>query len=120
MAMNAVSGNGVGGASGVLSASALDKFQQIRDLAKKKLDGVDNRTKLSDLLIQKKAEFSGVKVPPQKMVSTAADFLSGNKVRTEFKAANGGQGVSSAYGRAGGLEKTDTKPKLGRFVDFTA
>jgi hypothetical protein len=128
MALNGIGGNAAG--------SALDKFQQIRDQAKKKLDGADNRTKLTDLLKLKQTELAtggtavkgaqaGVQMPkaPTARIasgptgagaSSAASFLGGGQ------ASPGGQGVSSAYGRAGGLEKTDPKPKLGRYVDFMA
>lgn len=126
MALNGIGGNGAG--------SALDKFQQIRDQAKKKLDGADNRTRLTDLLKLKQTELgangtavkgaqAGAQMPKAPMgriapgpsaASPAANFLGGGQ------ASHGGQGVSSAYGRAGGLEKTDPKPKLGRYVDFMA
>ncbi|GEM_PF-2690266 len=157
MALNGIGGNG--------SGSALDRFQQIRDQAKKKLDGADNRTRLTDLLKLKQSELgaggsvkgpqAGVQAPKTPAArglfgsqsagaSTAAGFLGGGQalkgigtqgtgtqgvgaqgsgtqgVGAQGSGTQGVLGVSSAYGRAGGLEKTDPKPKLGRYIDFMA
>lgn len=95
----------VGGIGGE-GASPLDRFQQIRDLARKRMDeppatgGGDSRARAADLLKRKQAEL-------------------GQGIADRPRPAAGTTGVS-AYGRAGGTEKADPKPRLGRYIDLTA
>ena len=110
--------NGIGGGD---AGSALERFQALRDSAKKKLDGAESQTSLADLIKRKQAELnnggasaartSAERIPPK----PAAPAASGNP----FSAGAGLLG-SSAYGRTGGIQKQDPKPTLGRHVDFMA
>ena len=80
----------IGGSS---AASALEKFQAIRDSAKKRMDGADTRVRLTDLVQQKQVQLGLVKDVP---------------------------GMSAAYGRGAVSEKSDPQPRLGRYIDFKA
>jgi hypothetical protein len=90
--------NGIGGQNSDSAALALERFQAIRDQAKKKIEGADNRARLADTVKQKQVELK----------------LGGN-LTTPPKPIE-----PQAYGRAGAMEKTDLRPKLGRYIDFMA
>lgn len=109
--------NGIGGGEG---GSALERFQALRDSAKKKLDGTESQTNLAELIKRKQAEInnggavaartSAERIPPK----PAAPAATGNP----YSAGDGLLGA--AYGRTGGVQKQDPKPTLGRHVDFMA
>jgi hypothetical protein len=124
----ALGGIGRDGATAPSGASPLDRFQQARDLARRKIDGDESRNRLADLLQKKQAELGGVGAQPQatrlaaaagaasparKMEAPAADFLAGGN----GPAAPGGL---AAYGRGGAAEKPKAGPMLGRYIDLTA
>lgn len=94
----------VGGIGGE-GAASLDRFQQIRDLARKRMEdppatrGDDSRARAADLLKRKQAELGqGIADRPRQALVAG----------------------TAAYGRAGGTEKADPKPRLGRYIDLTA
>src|SRR5688500_5352449 len=88
-------------------ASPLDRFQQIRDLARKKIDGDENRTRLADLLRKKQAERGrGAALDrPQAAPRAAAAHGMEPPAGGIAPALLGGAGGPAAYGRAGGLER---------------
>jgi hypothetical protein len=105
--------DGIGGGD---AGSALERFQRIRDSARKKLEGADRQANLADLVRRKQSELgagSGV------ASRSPADRVAPGPALTQGAQAGGAQ-PAAAYGRAGGLEKPDPKPRLGRFVDFMA
>ena len=87
------------GISGTGAAAALEKFQAIRDIAKKRMEGGDSRIRLTDLVQKKQLEMGLEQASP-----------GGSAVSS----------VSAVYGRAGAAEKPDPHPKLGRYIDFRA
>lgn len=106
--------DGIGGGS----ASPLDRFQQIRDLAKRKLDAEDSRTKLAEVLKRKQAQLGGL--APDRPQGPQGSQAAG---RSAAAAAAGGiaaAGGLSAYGRANAAGKPDPRPGLGRHIDLTA
>ncbi len=102
-------------------ANALEKFQAIRDQAKKKIDGDDNRIKLADLLKQKQNEFkAGAPSKADDLVGMVEKFKNDlGALSSSSKGLMGAQAFSG-YGRAGATEKSDPKPMLGRYIDFMA
>lgn len=112
MALGGIGGNG---------ASPLDRFQQARDLARRKIDGEDNRARLADLLKQKQAQLgSGLAAGGQPAAQAGAASAPAVGGALGFPAAIGGMGGASAYGRTAGAQKPDPRPGLGRFIDLTA
>lgn len=121
--------NGIGSQGG----SPLEKFQQARDLARKKLESpasgpADGFAKLAELLARKQAEL-GVpgKAAPKKGASAAQAFAPASRANeVPVRPGPGGAdakpalNIPATYGRAGAPEKADPKPKLGRYVDFMA
>jgi hypothetical protein len=118
--------NGVGGGD---AGSALERFQAIRDSAKKKLAGADGQASLADLIKRKQSELGtgsgaaasaaglAARTSAERIPSKpAAPPIPGNAAPAGAQGATG----SSAYGRSGGLQKQDPKPTLGRHVDFMA
>lgn len=117
---------------GIGEGSALDRFQQVRDLAKKKLDaasspfGDDPRARAAELLRKKQAELGQGVAPdrPQAAMGAAAPRQAGAPAaKMEFPRSGSipaGTGGMAAYGRAGGTERPDPKPSLGRYIDLTA
>lgn len=107
--------NGIGAGAG-----ALERFQAIRDLAKKKLEEADGQTNLADLIKRKQLEFgTGIaarptaeRIPPGQVVSA----FPGNAA----SAALLGPAGPAGYGRSGSLQKQNPKPTLGRHIDFMA
>ncbi|MEO7427502.1 MAG: hypothetical protein ABI036_20115 [Fibrobacteria bacterium] len=102
--------NGIGGGD---AGSALERFQAIRDSAKKKLEGGDGASGLAELIKRKQLELgdgginnrsAAERIPPRPAAIASA--------------ASGATGPG--YGRAGGAQKQDSKPTLGRHVDFMA
>lgn len=118
--------NGIGGGD---AGSALERFQRIRDSAKKKLEGEDRQADIAGLVKRKQAELgvgsgaaaagNGASARPA-AERPATGQVAGNAVNQAPAAGAAGAVSASAYGRAGGLEKPDPKPRLGRFVDFMA
>jgi hypothetical protein len=124
---------GVGGDAG----SALERFQALRDSAKKKLEVTDEKTNLADLIKRKQAEMgtggkvaasgagavsatvtrtSAERIPPKPAAAPASSALAALATGGSAPGAK----ISGAYGRAGAPEKQDTRPILGRHVDFMA
>jgi hypothetical protein len=111
---------------GAQGGSPLEKFQQARNMARKKIDGEDGKAKLAELLARKQAELGGelggaakpqaapMRPPSAARSSAAAIFpgLGGDP--------DSGVTAPAGYGRKGSIEKQDPKPKLGRYVDFMA
>jgi hypothetical protein len=105
---------------GSQGGSPLEKFQQARDLARKKLDGEDSRAKLAELLSRKQAEIGGVSAKPKP--APAEQRAKASAIFPGLTGADAKPPVAgpAGYGRAGATEKPDPKPKLGRYVDFMA
>lgn len=113
-------------------ASALDRFQQIRDLARKKLDapsatpGDDPRARLADVLKRKQAELGqGVAADRPGSARGAAAVPRATQAAPAARAyatpaGPGALGALGTYGRAEAAGKTDPKPRLGRYIDLTA
>jgi hypothetical protein len=106
--------DGIGG-----GASALDRFQQARDVARRKLDapapaqGTDGLARLADLLRKKQAELGQ---------GLAADRPRAAAKPSPAGAADAGSAAAAvppAYGRTGATEKA-AGPRLGRYIDLTA
>lgn len=98
------------------AGSALERFQRIRDSARKKLEGEERQAGLTELVRRKQSEIgAGGGIAPR---SPAERVQPAPEAKPAVRAAMG-QSVS-AYGRAGGADNPDPKPKLGRFVDFMA
>ncbi len=121
MSVNRIDSNGNGSGAGMDALVGLEKFQAIRDLAKKKMDGTDNRFRLEDLLKQKHADLGldSVKKPDVPFTKPVGKINSRHNVAGNSAAAKGLQALMN-YGKAGSSEKPDPKPKLGRYVDFMA
>jgi hypothetical protein len=112
----ALGGIGEGG------GSPLDRFQQIRDLAKRKLDAEDSRTRLADVLKRKQAQLGGL-APDRPQGPQGPQAAGRGQAATAAGAAGGiaAAGGLSAYGRAGAAAgKPDPRPGLGRHIDLTA
>ena len=103
-------------AGGGEGASPLEKFQQLRDLAKKKLDGEESRAKLSDL-VRRKQELLGMPGAAQAAASAGAKRAEadGESARPTGTARPPG---TAGYGRSGAPGRADPKPGLGRFIDI--
>jgi hypothetical protein len=100
--------NGIGGGD---AGSALERFQALRDSAKKKLAGEDSQAGLAELIKRKQSELG------------AGGATAGNAARTSAEripSKPAAPPVSGAYGRSGIPQKQDPKPTLGRHVDFMA
>ncbi|MDB5104761.1 MAG: hypothetical protein JWP91_2450 [Fibrobacteres bacterium] len=118
MALNGVGGNG---------GSALERFQAIRDSAKKKIDGEDGQAGLAELIKRKQAQLgtAGIaakptaeRIPPG--LGTAGR-AAGNAGASQAATGNAASMLGPAgYGKTGGLQKQDSRPTLGRHVDFMA
>jgi hypothetical protein len=126
---------GIGGGS-----SALERFQALRDSAKKKIDVGEGRADLAELIKRKQAQMgaggsASAPVPANAAKALAGRILSGlaplggpaanapaSAAAFAAQAAGGNAAPSapSAYGRTGGLQKQDSRPTLGRHVDFMA
>jgi hypothetical protein len=111
----AVSGVGSGG------GNALDRFQQLRGAAQKKLEGADRQTDLAELIRRKQEQLGAGKNP------AAAARYSAERILPEpsagpakSAAAQAAQAPSAAYGRSGVAAKQDAAPRLGQYVDFRA
>jgi hypothetical protein len=128
---------GIGGGGG----SALERFQALRDSAKKKIDVGEGRADLAELIKRKQAQMgsgggASSPVPGNAAKTLAGRILSGlggnlaanasaSIVASGAQAASGNAASAatsgpSAYGRSGGLQKQDSRPTLGRHVDFMA
>jgi len=109
MAMQGIGGGG---------ASPLDRFQQARDLAKRKLDAEDSRTRLAEVLKRKQAQLGGL-APDRPQGAQAAGRGQAASAAGGLAGA-GGLGGLAAYGRAGAQNRPDPRPGLGRHIDLTA
>ena len=126
---------------GIGGGSPLERFQAIRDSAKKKIETTDGQANLADLIKRKQAQMNGVSGAGGKMEvgGGASSPASGNAAKASAErirpglgaAVNGfsGNAASAAaqvipgpagYGRAGALQKQESRPTLGRHVDFMA
>jgi hypothetical protein len=109
MALNGINGGG----------SALERFQALRDSAKKKIDVADGQTGLADLIKKKQIQLgSGGSASP--LVPGNAAKSPAERILSGLGAANPSASAPTGYGRAGGLQKPDSRPTLGRHVDFMA
>jgi hypothetical protein len=134
---------GIGSGGG----SALERFQALRDSAKKKIDVGEGRADLVELIKRKQAQMGAGGGASSPVPGNAAKTLAG-RILSGFaplrgdaanlapasgpalgsQAANGNAASAalaatsgpSAYGRSGGLQKQDSRPTLGRHVDFMA
>lgn len=120
MAMPGIGGNGAGG------ASPLDRFQQLRDAAQKKLESSDRQAGLADLIQRKQKQLGAGGASPGSARSQAerippgSGLPAGPAAPANPGAADAVPAPSSAYGRTGAARKQDTAPRLGRYVDFRA
>jgi hypothetical protein len=133
---------------GIGGGSPLERFQAIRDSAKKKIETTDGQANLADLIKRKQAQMNATGAAGGKMEAGggASSPASGNaakasaeRIRPGLGAANGAQGAAvtnsaggaasagsqvisgpTGYGRAGALQKQESRPTLGRHVDFMA
>jgi hypothetical protein len=127
---------------GIGGGSPLERFQAIRDSAKKKIETTDGQANLADLIKRKQAQLSGkmeVGGGASSPASGNAAKASAERIRPGLGAANGAFGAAvnnnpgnavsagaqgipgpSGYGRAGALQKQESRPTLGRHVDFMA
>lgn len=143
---------------GIGGGSPLERFQAIRDSAKKKLEGAakgaGGQAGLTDLINLKRTQLNGLGGANGKMEAGggASSPVSGNAAKASaerirpglgaairaFGAANGAFGAAvpnsggsasaaaqalsgpTGYGRAGALQKQESRPTLGRHVDFMA
>ncbi len=136
------------GMNGVSGGSPLDRFQAIRDSAKKKIDTGEGQANLADLIKRKQAQLgkapdatgtakgtaptagSAFKALAERILPGFGASLAGASAANGSIAAGlsaqGGSGNAaglngpSGYGRSGGLQKQDSRPTLGRHVDFMA
>jgi hypothetical protein len=119
MALPGIGGNGAGG------GSPLDRFQQLRDAAQKKLESSDRQAGLADLIQRKQKQLGAGAATPGTARSQAERIPPGSGLPAG-SAAPGNPGAAdavpapSAYGRTGAARKQDTAPRLGRYVDFRA
>jgi hypothetical protein len=129
---------GIGNGAG----SALERFQALRDSAKKKIDVGEGRADLAELIKRKQAQMgaggsASAPVPANAAKALAGRILSGlaplgaaanapasaaafGAQAAGGNAASAAPSAPSAYGRSGGLQKQDSRPTLGRHVDFMA
>jgi hypothetical protein len=126
---------------GIGGGSPLERFQAIRDSAKKKIETTDGQANLADLIKRKQAQLSGkmeVGGGASSPASGNAAKASAERIRPGLGAANGAFGATvpnlgnaasaaaqalsgpAGYGRAGALQKQESRPTLGRHVDFMA
>lgn len=108
--------NGIGGGN----AGALERFQAIRDLAKKKLEGADGQTNLAELIKRKQMELgtgggAAARIPAERILPgpAAPPAVPGNAASAALLGPSG-------YGRSGGMQKQTPKPTLGQNIDFMA
>ena len=107
---------------GIGGGSALERFQAIRDSAKKKIDVGEGQTNLAELIKRKQAQL-GTGGGASSLVSGNAAKVSAERILPGLGTA--GQPIQSSagpsgYGRAGAIQKQDSRPTLGRHVDFMA
>ena len=149
---------------GIGGGSPLERFQAIRDSAKKKIEtdiapkargdiapkatGAGGQADLAELIRRKQAQMNGAGSAGGKMevgggasspASGNAAKASAERIRPGLGAANGAFGAAvngfsgnaapaaaqgipgpAGYGRAGALQKQESRPTLGRHVDFMA
>jgi hypothetical protein len=109
--------NGVGGGD---AGSALERFQALRDSAKKKLEVSDDKTNLADLIKRKQAELGTGALAARTSAERIPSKPAAAPASSAFGGGAPGATISGAYGRAGAPEKQDARPILGRHVDFMA
>lgn len=125
---------------GIGGGSPLERFQAIRDSAKKKIESNEGQANLADLIKRKQAQMNGAGGVGGKMEvgGGASSPASGNAAKASAErirpglgaavqnsggsASAGSPGISgpAGYGRAGALQKQESRPTLGRHVDFMA
>ena len=106
--------------------SALERFQQLRDAAQKKLD-VPEKTDWAALIARKQKEMgtgvSGNAVPAVTARNSVERILPKPAATPDNKSAAAAFGTavpSAVYGRSGTAKKQDAAPRLGQYVDFLA
>lgn len=112
----AVSGVGSGG------GNALDRFQQLRGAAQKKLEGADRQTDLAELIRRKQEQLGAGKTPASAARSSAERILPEPAAgpANNGAAAQAASAPSAVYGRQGVAARQDAAPRLGQYVDFRA
>ncbi|MBW8887749.1 MAG: hypothetical protein JF616_08330 [Fibrobacteres bacterium] len=130
MGIAGVGGNGTGG------GSPLDRFQQLRDSAQKKMESADRQSGLAGLIQRKQQQLGTGASAPEAARSPAERILPGPAAPgiagAAGQAANGPAAAdaaaraglaappSAAYGRSGSARQQDAAPRLGQYVDFRA
>lgn len=109
----ALSGIGSGG------DSALDRFQQLRGAAQKKLEGAEKQVDLAELIRRKQEQLGAGKAPATAARTSAERILPGPSAGPANN-AEAAQAPSAVYGRQGVARKQDAAPRLGQYVDFRA
>ncbi|MEO6096918.1 MAG: hypothetical protein ABIW76_15080 [Fibrobacteria bacterium] len=138
----AMEGIGIGLGTGGGGGSALERFQALRESARKQIEVGDGQANLAELIKRKQAQMGAEKGASAAVPGNAAKALAG-RILSGFAPLNGGvakaptSGIASgaaanangaaaatsgtaAYGRSGGLQKQNSRPTLGRHVDFMA
>ncbi len=133
---------------GIGGGSPLERFQALRDSAKKKIETTDGQANLADLIKRKQAQINGPGGASGKMEAGggASSPVSGNAAKASAERIRPGLGAAvnnisgnaasaasqangplansipgpTGYGRAGALQKQESRPTLGRHVDFMA
>lgn len=138
---------------GIGGGSPLERFQAIRDSAKKKIEGADGQANLADLIKRKQAQMNGANGVngangaggKMEVGGSASSPASGNAAKVPAERIRPGLGAAvqnfgglasagsqghgplaqsipgpTGYGRAGALQKQESRPTLGRHVDFMA
>jgi hypothetical protein len=125
MALNGIGGNGSGG------GSPLDRFQQLRDSAQKKIENADRQSGLAELIQRKQKQLGQGASAPGASAPEAARFP-GERIPPGPSATGTGAAMdaaaragltappSAAYGRSGSARQADAAPRLGQYVDFRA
>lgn len=124
--------HGIGGRGGG-GSSPLDRFQQLRDAAQRKLETSDRQAGLADLIQRKQKQLGTGGASPGSARSPAERILPGPGLlagaagpaapasgAAADAAARAGSAAPAAYGRTGAARKQDSAPRLGRYVDFLA
>jgi hypothetical protein len=113
---------GIGSGGG----SPLDRFQQLRDAAQKKLESSERQAGLADLIQRKQRQLGAGGASPDTARSPAERIPPGPAAPGLGAAADAAARAgfpappSAAYGRTGAARKQDAAPRLGRYVDFLA
>ena len=111
MALPGIGGSGAGG------GSPLDRFQQLRDSAQRKIENADRQSGLAELIQRKQKQLGAGASAPEAARSPAERIPPGPGLPA---AAAGAAAPSQAYARPGSARPSDAAPRLGQYVDFRA